>query len=312
MVETETLSLHERVCDIFGIPNILIGWLDRFFEPEECQLIFALGRDNEIPRGSIAPESLPTFERAYARGILQKDADGNFTLADFHVRFEIWALFEGWKDLPADVHDALNAWEFAHFVQQKTALVETAKQGGDPEERSEYLLLPEAERRLDEVGHIYLWPCNCRAMMQRCDQSLNVCLRFNNDRNIGWEISTERAKAIVRDAHRRGLMQLGETRRADDGSVTGGLCNCCADCCFPHRAAEQLDSQKIWPTSRYIAEFTSDRCSGCGRCVRRCPFQAFEQTHTDRNHVVFMADRCRGCGLCATTCPEHAITMIPV
>lgn len=47
-------------------------------------------------------------------------------------------------------------------------------------------MLHEAEALLRRVAHVYLWPCNCRSMMGACRQSVYTCLRFSNDRDIGW------------------------------------------------------------------------------------------------------------------------------
>jgi len=329
----EKTQRQKDICQTFAVPDFLEPWLDRFFEPEEFDLILALTGNGMILNESIEKSLFPAFERAYRRGILNKDMDGNFELADFHARFEIWALFEGWKDIPPDVRQQLNAWELMHYEDRKRGLVEDLKQGHITEERNEYLLLHEAEAFLDKAEHIYLWPCNCRAMLQQCAKPVNVCLRFNNDRGIGWEISAERAKEITREANRQGLMQLAEynksaeygksaecgksaeySKSTDNGSVAVGMCNCCADCCYPHVLAERLNSQKIWPTSRYVAAHHSEQCSYCGKCARRCPFQAFEQSGDDQSpkDIIFNADRCRGCGVCATGCPEMAIDMIPL
>jgi len=48
-------------------------------------------------------------------------------------------------------------------------------------------------------------------------------------------------------------------------------------------------------------------CSGCGTCVRICPYGAIQK---DENGVVRVTSVvCKGCGTCAASCPEQAITM---
>lgn len=309
---TEERNRRERICQIFAIPEFLIPWLDRFFEEREFELILTLA-SGPLSREELASET-GTFERflnrAYRRGVINDGVDADIELADFHVRYELWALFEGWKDISNDIRERLNAWELAHYEAQKREEIEALKAGKnvDVQDRAEYLLLHEAESLLDRAEHVYLWPCNCRAMMGQCKKPVYNCLRFTNARDIGWEISRERAKEITRQAHRQGLMQMGEVVLDEEGSITGGLCNCCADCCFPHLLAERLESQKIWPHSRYVAQFMPARCKQCGICARRCPFQAFFQ---HGKAIEFDVERCRGCGLCVTTCPTEAITMLP-
>jgi heterodisulfide reductase subunit A-like polyferredoxin len=227
-------------------------------------------------------------------------------------------MFEGWKDIPDEIRSRLNAWELAYYERQHADQVRALKKG-KPRERSriypEYILLHEAEALLDRVTHIYLMPCNCRAMMQKCTQSVYTCLRFENDRDVGWEISKSRAKEIVRTANKNGLMQSGEVGIAADGAVSGAICNCCADCCYPHKLAEHCNAQNLWPLSRYVARYLKDHCSACGRCAKRCPFQAF--TSAKRNQAAkphsrtihFNENLCRGCGICSTGCPEKAIEM---
>ena len=147
-----------------------------------------------------------------------------------------------------------------------------------------------------------------------------TCLRFENDRGLGWEISKERARSIVHEANRNGLMQSGELGLTPDGSLHGAICNCCVDCCYPLQAAARLGAEKRWPFTRFIARYRGSECNGCSRCARRCPFGAFEAV-TDttagddrprRRGVRYHAVKCRGCGLCATGCPEAAIVMEPV
>ncbi len=310
-----------RFAAAFGVPEFLDPWLDRFFEEADIPLALALTAGPSTP--AELKERLPgltdaDIERAHHRGILDRAADGTLSMADFHARFEVWAIFEGWKDVPAEIRTALNGWELDRYEERKRPQIEALRSGREPDpglENSEYLLLHEAEALLLQVDRIYLWPCNCRSMMGACAKPVNTCLRFSNERGVGWEISRERAVDIVREANKVGLMQTGEVVEIG-GRVTGAICNCCVDCCYPHLVSTRLGAERLWPRSRYVARHVTDLCTACGRCARRCPFRAFvastrETADTGGAHLeIALHERlCRGCGVCVTGCPADAIVM---
>ncbi|MFW6054285.1 MAG: 4Fe-4S binding protein, partial [Thermodesulfobacteriota bacterium] len=256
------------------------------------------------------------LDRAWQRGVVARDEEDTLGPADFHTRFDYWAMFEGWKDVPENIRDCLNSWELQHYFSAHSQDLETIRSGRIPSPERfipRYLLLKESLEVIDRVEHIYLWPCNCRLMLGNCSKPVHTCLRFFNDRDIGWEISPEKAKEVIQEANQAGLMQCGEFGLTKKGGLSGGICNCCADCCFPHLMAREFEAAKIWPRSRYLARQHQDLCLGCGRCVRRCPFQALTRDNTGKakkGPPDFNPDLCRGCGLCATGCPEQAIEMV--
>lgn len=306
--------------DICGIPEFLQPWITRFYEPLEIDLLAILGRDAmavDEAREKLEPGSSGGFvKRAWRRGVVCRMDSGTIAAADFHVRFESWALFEGWRDLPEDIKDQLNRWELDYYVEKHRHTVESLKSGqprSPGEICPEYLLLPEVSRLFDRIPQFYLWPCNCRAMVRGCAQSQLTCIRFSNERGIGWEISRDRALSIVKAANSQGLMQSAELSVDTQGRLSGALCNCCNDCCFPQQLARILQAPKTWPMSRYLAELTPQTCNGCGRCVRRCPFGAISQEQKKKGAPppapVIDAILCQGCGVCATGCPEEAICM---
>jgi len=304
--------------DNCGIPVFLEPWITRFYTPLEIDLLTILnGKTMTADEAweKLGPElSDSVLERAWRRGVLRRLEDGRIAPADFHVRFESWALFEGWQNLPEDIKDRLNRWELDHYTARHRGTVASIK-AGQPrpaaETCPEYLLLDEVARLFLRIGHFYLWPCNCRAMVRGCNQSQLTCIRFSNARGIGWEISRERALSIVKEANRQGLVQSAELAVDSQGRLDGALCNCCNDCCFPHQLSRSLAAEKIWPLSRYLAELLPEPCNGCGRCVRRCPFGAIAQEKKEKGtppaKPAIDDNLCRGCGVCATGCPQEAI-----
>jgi Pyruvate/2-oxoacid:ferredoxin oxidoreductase delta subunit len=344
----------------FGMPDFLEPWTGRFFEPLDLEVVRTVacaegsaGTERpavtERPAGAAravatasellarVPGLTPAgLERLMRRGIVNlegHDGDGavaatTVALADFHTRFEIWAMFEGWKDVPEEIADLLNDWELEHYVRGHGEGDEVTAR--DPHQA--YLLLAEAEDIVRSTQHVYQWPCDCRAMFRRCRKPVNVCLRFDNARGLGWEISGEKAIEILRETDRAGLMHTGYPLGGPE--EPGAICNCCTDCCFPHLATERLGTGDVWPVRRHAAVVDAGACTLCRRCAKRCPFGALalgdgeavpagavvaarrcggKSGAADKGRsLLFFAGLCRGCGLCATDCPEHAIAMEPL
>lgn len=310
-----------------NIPDFITPWLDRFFEPVEMDLLDLLtntpmGKKELVEKlnkkhpGKSSRWWNEFLENAWKRGVIKQQDDITVAVQDFHVRYEFWSLFEGWKDIPEDIKSQLNSWEIDHYIASHSNTAAYLK-NGDNRDRSlvipEYVLLEEVEALFEKIPRFYLWPCNCRAMIGNCRKPVYTCIRFSNQRGIGWEISRSKALEIVAQGNKKGLMQSAELGLDKQGEIIGALCNCCTDCCFPHLLSEQLELAKVWPVSRYAARFLADQCNRCGRCVKRCPFGIISQEKQagkkQRGLPVLAVEHCRGCGVCSTGCPQDAIEM---
>jgi Pyruvate/2-oxoacid:ferredoxin oxidoreductase delta subunit len=297
---------------IVGAPDLIVPWLDRFYDEADEELVLAAAGAGEAG-GAAALETFPSarLERAVRRAVLDVDDAGRHVPASFHARLEIWAMFEGWKDVPLAVHRQLAGWDVDYYAEKIRPQVENARAGRPDdsyEARYSYVLLQEAEAILAAQEHIYLWPCDCRSIVSHCRKPVNVCLRFTNDRGLGWEISRERAVEVLRTADKAGLMHNADVH--DEPGGTSSICNCCTDCCYPHLAGERLGAGDAWPLRRYVAGIDTESCKSCGRCGLRCPFEAIVCTTDGR--PTLDATQCRGCGLCATGCSAAAIEMLPL
>ena len=303
--------------DLVQAPACIEAWFDRFYDEGDRRLLLYLNDGPREAEALLAALGMERAEllRAWQRGVLDWDNRNRIGPADFHIRFDYWAMFEGWKDLPDSLRTELKRWELESYYASHIADLEAVRRNRAPfPERiiPRYLLLDESLEVLERVDRIYLWPCNCRSMLGNCNKPVFTCLRFDNARDLGWEISREKAAELIREANAAGLMQSGELGLDAEGRLSGAICNCCADCCFPHRMAEAFQAEKLWPRSRYLAKPDPALCTGCGRCLRRCPFQALTRNTADKEaspEILVAEALCRGCGLCATGCPEQAIAM---
>ena len=191
-------------------------------------------------------------------------------------------MFEGWKDVPLAVHRRLADWDADHYAETLRAGVEAVRDGREGDQGDyTYVLLHEAEAILRAQEHIYLWPCDCRAIVGKCRKPMDVCLRFDNDRGVGWEISAERALKVLRATDKAGLMHTADSPR-DPAAAARHL---------------QLLHRLLLPAPRHRAAGDGRRVAGaparrlhrprrlqepCGRCALRCPFDAIDSRHDGR------------------------------
>jgi heterodisulfide reductase subunit A len=66
-----------------------------------------------------------------------------------------------------------------------------------------------------------------------------------------------------------------------------------------------------------IYEINLEKCIGCGRCEKVCPYNAikfveltkeFEDVSLPIKKSQIDSKLCKGCGMCASTCPNNAIS----
>ena len=60
-------------------------------------------------------------------------------------------------------------------------------------------------------------------------------------------------------------------------------------------------------TEAITAVVNENLCSGCGTCVKLCPYGAIEKDEKGVARVTEVV--CKGCGSCSAICPERAIEM---
>jgi len=173
------------------------------------------------------------------------------------------------------------------------------------------LAQPEMRELLAGADVIAVGNCFCRETEGNCDHPLDVCIALDGAaaeriKDRDWRaISIDEAVAVLEKTYKRGLVHLAYRRWDGDVNL---VCSCCPCCCQPLNSLRRFSYRDGITESAFVARFDGTRCVGCGTCVDRCAFVAFELREGART-ADFHEDRCFGCGLCVGTCPSGAITL---
>lgn len=64
--------------------------------------------------------------------------------------------------------------------------------------------------------------------------------------------------------------------------------------------------------SGFLAAFDADGCTGCGKCVKVCPFSAIslQESKAGKGVPVIARKACFGCGICSLHCPSGALRLV--
>jgi len=152
--------------------------------------------------------------------------------------------------------------------------------------------------------------CVCRVQQglieKGCEKPLETCFQFGShaqyyvDKGMGRFISKDEAVDILGKCEEAGLVPQPFISKD-----TGGICNCCGDCCGILRSIKLHPKPSEMVLTNYFAEVDPSSCSSCETCLDRCQMDAIkidDAANIDR-------DRCIGCGLCVTSCPSDAISL---
>ena len=293
---------------IVGAPAFMVPWLDRFYDAVEVELVLeaaAGSAPGALPRGPAPPRRAPRRPRSRRRRL---------SPSSFHARYELWALFEDWQDVPATIRDELNAWELADYLSEVgEGIARHARRAATTESDQQRLHVPAAGGgggpAAHAAPHIYLWPCNCRAMMGKCDKSHAVCLRFDNDRGLGWELTHERAVTVLRQADAEGLMHTAYLSTAPRPPRHLQLLH---RLLLPNpRGREARRSRRMAGAPATVAVVDEDACTPLPPLRQALPLRRHHRAGEEQPPVIDVA-ACRGCGVCSTGCDAGAIAMEPL
>jgi Pyruvate/2-oxoacid:ferredoxin oxidoreductase delta subunit len=117
-------------------------------------------------------------------------------------------------------------------------------------------------------------------------------------------MSKTEALARVRESEREGNCHTVWTFLTP---FLAGLCNCSLPGCYAMKATVSHKTP-VFFRGEYVAAADPEKCSGCGQCVKICPFQAF-RPWKKKAKAVIDASKCYGCGICRSVCARDAIAL---
>ena len=307
------ISVMEQEFDvIYGVPSPALPYIDQMVSEEEQQLICRFretpfSADDAADALGIAEEDAAALcEEGYRRSVFNIDEsrlpERAYTAGDFYQRLGVYCQFEtdAWYAIPREKREPVCDWYLNAFIGRNRPLWEAGKRPDTTTPLDE--LLPQIEAMDQDT--FYVRPCDCRNIFDNCRHMRETCVAFDGGINSSADRGQARAvtKAelieLLKACDKDGLMHTTET---------GGLCNCCGDCCFEYRSAKICGTVGPWPLTHTIAKWDEEKCVGCGLCVKRCCMEAFTK---EDGRISFHPEKCVGCGLCANRCPKKAIAIV--
>lgn len=287
-------------CESFEVPKEFVDIIERFFSEEEIG--FALAHKQDTFSAEAIGEVFVREE--YHKGFLSKtdENSGRYRLNNFYGMLDVFAVSrkeEYDRKFTKEERRRMDAWyfqEYYHWI--------VSQQSQRPTQDA-VLPLDEMLAFIDSQGDrpVYLNTCDCKNLNGECGLPTKTCITYKNgintfaDRGLSEQIDAKKAKEIVKEADRSGLMHTCNPN---------GICNCCDDCCYLFRSQKLLNSYGVWPATAYVAEMNTDVCINCGLCIKRCRMQAFEKKD---GRIRLNTEHCAGCGLCVNTCPKKALKL---
>lgn len=316
--------------------------LELIFTPEEAEVVSKMPLQPRTARfiarrmGRDEAELARTLERMADKGLIldlhnPKKERMYYCVAPPVVGFVEFTLMRRRQDL--DQKKLSEA--FDGFYQQGEPFLDTImnadttigralahEQTLEPDDVAELLTHDRAKDIVRDARSIAVSLCYCRHKAEHlghaCDKPTENCMSLNIGADYvirhgqGKAVDAARALEILEQSQEEGLVYIADNVQR---RVTY-VCSCCGCCCGQLQAINRYGLTNAVKTSAYLAAIDSARCTGCGRCARRCPIQAIE-IHALPSHVKRRARMyskidervCLGCGVCKPACRKQALTM---
>jgi len=164
-------------------------------------------------------------------------------------------------------------------------------------------------------GPVIIIECTCRKRKrisgEPCSRTSReeTCMVFGDIARLmkkygrGREIGKAEALEISRQSQKEGLvLQTYNMQRPD---VICACCSCCCEILGIHRTL--VNPVNFW-SSNFHAAVNSEKCTGCGLCVKWCQVDAV-RIDKKKKKASIMKNRCIGCGNCITKCRTGALLL---
>jgi ferredoxin len=165
---------------------------------------------------------------------------------------------------------------------------------------------------IEKANSILCSFCYCRDTFKHCSTPLGVCLRISDvelfqsaDGKRARFVSIQKAKEIIDNSEKIGLIHLIAWCSYPQ---VYAICNCCKCCCIAYQIWNKYRIESALQKGDMIANRDESICTDCGRCVKRCRFDALHKL--PNSEVEFNPDKCFGCGLCRQICENNAIRLV--
>ncbi len=173
---------------------------------------------------------------------------------------------------------------------------------------------------LQNDGRISLAECVCRkgkdSIGRHCEETdrREVCIGFADfadmySRNgFGRAIEKEEAFEILAQNEKDGLVLM-----PSNSQEAQFVCSCCGCCCACLEGISLLAKPSEFVNNNYHAVLEADKCTGCGKCGKKCKTEAIHMQQAEDgkrvNATGIDLNRCIGCGVCVASCKSGALTL---
>lgn len=298
----------EALMDKFCVHESIKMYAPLLMTDLDWEIVSKSGEDRIVDVSSYSAE---VIEREYRRGVLNKASDSEnpeYKLGFFPKRIDccLRGEFEFWKSLPEDAKksfvDYMQSFDVWVFPDLKAKTWE----------KTQIMPVEEVIRRIQETNNqIYIQECDCRTYAGHpCGNPTDTCMHWPDsqintpfDRGYGRALTKEEAIANIKRSDECGLVHC-----YNEG---GNVCNCCQDCCWAFSHLSEFEGTGYDPRFDFydvtrVISVDSERCIGCGKCVKQCPFGALSLV----NGVSCVdKDKCYGCGVCRCKCKDSALSL---
>jgi len=167
---------------------------------------------------------------------------------------------------------------------------------------------------IDKYETIGVGTCFCRHAAHLRGEDTHgmpsdVCMWFGERAEYAVErlstrkVTKKEALEVLNRAEEAGLLHMSRNTTEE----IDFLCNCDRwNCEVVTQILRHPKPGRLF-NSGFRPNLDSERCTGCGVCIGRCPPEALKMD--GGTTPVLDTDRCFGCAVCASGCPEDAIEM---